>query len=44
MCVGGLRFGAQFDTLTAKYTPLMAAARFGHTAVVRKLLAAKADI
>merc|ERR1712070_99683 len=40
-----LRARADVDVCSdkAKYTPLMAAARWGHSAVVRELLAAKAD-
>jgi hypothetical protein len=35
--------GADLNTTKAKYTPLMAAARFGHYAVVRELLTNGAD-
>jgi len=38
-----LRANADMETKTARYTPLMAAARFGHAPVVRQLLVAKAD-
>jgi ankyrin repeat protein len=35
--------GADLNTTKAKYTPLMAAARFGHYMVVRELLSSGAD-
>lgn len=38
-----IRRGANLDCRAAKYTPLMAAARFGHHGVVERLLLAGAD-
>jgi len=38
-----IRAGADVDCQSAKYTPLMAAARFGHAPVVERLLLAGAD-
>jgi len=38
-----LRAGADVNTHKARYTPLMAAARFGHGRLVQDLLAARAD-